>query len=107
MKRLFIIVYLIFVTTVSMAEWAYDIKTDRSYSKNPSRIIDQNEYASLAVDLRTVCQGRSFLHYTASEQAWIFSCLKAVGTPAALQFIDDLEQYIKDYKKYIKSINSL
>lgn len=92
MKKLFLITILSLLSATAFvrAELAINLETGCWYSRNPSRNIDQNEYNSLVI---AISNNPHIL------DAAIFSFLRAVGTPTALQLIDDLEKYLKEFKK--------
>ena len=106
MKKI-IILLLAITSSNAFCALKFDQRTKRYYSEPASSKVDQNEYHNLVCDLEKVISPRSFFELTAVELAVLFTQLKAIGTPAALQIIRDIEQGIKTRKKEIRRISNL
>lgn len=106
MKKLFI-ACLIFMTSVAVAELAYDQQTGKFYSKNAPKSVNKEEYNELWYRFIQIHSPRGILDLTAPELAAVFVQLRSHGTAAALRFIHDAEKIVKTARKDLKRINNL
>jgi hypothetical protein len=104
MKKIIILLAITSFTT--FCGLRFNPRTKRYYT-DASTKVDQNEYHNLVCDLEKVIHPRSFFELTALELAVLFTQLKSIGTPTALQIIRDIEQGIKDRNKEIRRIQRL
>lgn len=92
---------------ISFCTLRYDEKTDRVYSENAPKNVDQNEYNNLLLEVMNNYKPRGFVQLTTTEYAAIFSWLRIRGTPTALWLIHDLEELIKAIKREVERIGNL
>jgi hypothetical protein len=105
MKKI-IILLLALTSSSTFCALRFNPHTKRYYTDASSKV-DQNEYHAIVCDLQQVIQPRTFFELTALELAVLFTQLKSIGTPAALQIIRDIEQGIKERNKEVKRIQRL
>ena len=96
----------IFTHTTIFAELAFNKDTRKFYSKNPSEVVNQEEYHSLAADVMQIFAQKGAT-LSEGDLAMIFFGLRKIGTPASLQLIKDLEKLFKDLKEELLRVHNL
>jgi hypothetical protein len=96
---------MILISSVAMAEIAYDEKTNKLYSKNASSDVNPDEYDLLASDALAICaRAGGLVRMNPADLAVIFGTLRMKRTPAALRLIHDLEELEKNLIRRIHNL---
>ena len=99
MKKLFFLFTILCVSAL-FGKMHIDIDTNRFSTVPSSKNIDQDEYHDLAAEIKEMLPC-GFLNAKDQDLFFIHSMLtESIATPTAIRLWSDIEQLLKDYKKF-------
>lgn len=100
MKKLFVFLTVIAASTI-FATLKYNPMTDRFYSENAPKNVDQDKYG----ELFEIIEIEYIFNLTNHQLAQLFAILRIEGGPEGLQAIHDIEEVVQMYREEAMQMN--